>query len=235
MSDQMLFEDHLAELFIRYAELAPVVVDRSIGERAIASRRRTRAISLRLPAVQRPVYIWAAIAMLLLAALLAAFAASRLLPRPPQLPGRFTETGPSQIAFIDAAAPLLDGRVLVMGNSKPLNPAGEPGPEMFEFFDPATNSFLPGPTPLEQLQLPTLTALADGRVLLAGGLEQTGSSQTSVAAAEIWDPATGRFERTGSLNASRGWASATLLNDGRVLVAGGEHVEESSSEQLYTG
>ncbi len=40
--------------------------------------------------------------------------------------------------------------------------------------------------------------------------------------ATIFDPATGRCDETGALNVARNAATATTLNDGRVLVVGGE-------------
>jgi hypothetical protein len=63
----------------------------------------------------------------------------------------------------------------------------------------------------------TATALADGRVLIAGGY----SSQATIASADLFDPATGTFTATGPLAVARGYHTATLLLDGRVLIAGG--------------
>jgi YVTN family beta-propeller protein len=64
----------------------------------------------------------------------------------------------------------------------------------------------------------TLTALADGRLLAVGGNPASGGL---TAVAEIYDPRTGMWSLTGSLNVARGDHSTTLLPDGRVLIAGG--------------
>jgi hypothetical protein len=63
------------------------------------------------------------------------------------------------------------------------------------------------------------TLLADGRVLVAGGLDNT---FTPHATAELYDPATRTWATTGSLGTPRAWASGTLLTNGAVLAAGGE-------------
>ncbi len=58
----------------------------------------------------------------------------------------------------------------------------------------------------------TATLLEDGRVLITAGC---------TTAAELYDPTTDRFTRTGDLGSIRASKSATLLRDGRVLFAGG--------------
>jgi Galactose oxidase, central domain len=65
----------------------------------------------------------------------------------------------------------------------------------------------------------TATLLPDGRVLVAGGLYYDASS------AELYDPATGAWSRTGSLSAVRNGPTATLLPNGKVLIAGGGSAE----------
>jgi N-acetylneuraminic acid mutarotase len=72
----------------------------------------------------------------------------------------------------------------------------------------------------------TATRLPDGRVLVTGGLtccKITPDSVSLVATdiAEVYDPETDQFETTGSLAAARSFHTATLLPDGRVLIAGG--------------
>ena len=55
-------------------------------------------------------------------------------------------------------------------------------------------------------------------VLIAGGEDSNGNA---LASAELYDPATGTFTPNGSLNTARILHTATLLNNGMVLIAGG--------------
>jgi hypothetical protein len=62
------------------------------------------------------------------------------------------------------------------------------------------------------------TLLLDGRVLIAGGMRR---NQDFYRSAELYDPATGKFQATGSMNLARVGLAAVLLRSGKVLVVGG--------------
>lgn len=68
----------------------------------------------------------------------------------------------------------------------------------------------------------TATLLADGRVLVVGGNYLTDSSRTIYPAnVELYDPATKVWTPAGTLTNTRIGHTATLLPNGKVLVAGG--------------
>ena len=70
--------------------------------------------------------------------------------------------------------------------------------------------------------LASMTLLADGSVLTAGGLQHNnGSEDGYLANAEIYDPAGRNSTLTACMTEARYSHTATLLADGRVLMAGG--------------
>ena len=85
----------------------------------------------------------------------------------------------------------------------------------------------PGPRPgrwLEERYGHTATLLPDGRVLVAGGVHCPLLMDPKAApslTAELFNPATGTWQATGSMDDARHRHTATLLRNGRVLVAGG--------------
>jgi hypothetical protein len=72
---------------------------------------------------------------------------------------------------------------------------------------------------------PTATLLSSGKVLIAGGECTIGYDWDyeicTTASAEVFDPAAGAFSRTGGMTAARSYHTATLLPNGKVLIAGG--------------
>lgn len=128
--------------------------------------------------------------------------------------GSFTPTGPmGGPRVFHAAAPLPDGRVLVVGGSVD-GASGPGGLATTEIFSPATGNFAPGPSMGVIRNGPVAAPLKDGRVLVAGG-------RGPLSSAQIYDPATNTFSGTGIMQDARESAAAVTLPDGRVLVMGG--------------
>ncbi|HUG47804.1 MAG TPA: kelch repeat-containing protein [Candidatus Limnocylindria bacterium] len=201
-----------------------------------------------VPALPRRTIGLFIIMALLLAALFAIGLGALLQRTPPPsiVHGEFTVTGPltvdagREISVMSSAA-LPDDRILVIGTSL-IRTSGSFGERPWAaIYEPRAGTFAETGAPSIVRSLSTLTALKDGRVLLAGSslhLEMfPDPEQADPASAEIWDPASGRFERTGQMSVGRYGHTATLLRDGRVLVAGGDPVDATegirATAELY--
>jgi N-acetylneuraminic acid mutarotase len=89
-------------------------------------------------------------------------------------------------------------------------------------FDPSHRSWTKSGLMNSARSDPASALLADGRVLVAGGRYIDGAHGVRfLDSAEVWDPASGKWSRTGPLDAARLGASAVTLADGRVLIVGG--------------
>jgi N-acetylneuraminic acid mutarotase len=137
--------------------------------------------------------------------------------------GVWTPTAAIPIARARHTATLLeDGRVLVVGGVV----FGGPSTTDCHLYDPASGTWAATGSLLTARQEHSATLLADGRVLVAGGTTTT-SPGNSVTTAEVYDPVAGTWTyTTGPMNSGHRDHTATLLPDGRVLVAGG--VNEAS-------
>ena len=152
-----------------------------------------------------------------------------LLPASGQTPGTFTPTGyMTSPRAGHTATLLLNGKVLVAGGYSPCigqiacPAAGFQPLASAELYDPHAGTF----AAIGSMALPRYghqaTLLADGTVLITGGLNDTiGSTDGRI---ERYDPSTGTFSVAGGLGALTDddcWSIAMPISDGRVLVARG--------------
>jgi hypothetical protein len=127
-----------------------------------------------------------------------------------QTPARFTPAGDMSTGRSFHAAVLLrDGTVLIVGGSSA------------EIYDPAAATFTAIGNLSTARSAPTATSLDDGRVLIAGGDLFSGAAAPLKSTAELYDPSTRIFTRTGDMVTIHIGSTATLLKNGKVLFAGG--------------
>jgi hypothetical protein len=213
----------------------------SLGQRRplmVRTRELVELPTVRWPAFRATLIALGTIVILLLALGAALFIGSRLLDPPSIVHGGFTQTGPlvadaGREVAVMASAALPDGRVLVIGAEVHERPWAA-------VYEPSTGTFTETGAPSVVRPISTLTVLADGRVLLAGGYltpemyeDPDQAALADPASAEIWDPASGRFERTGQMSVGRYGHTATRLRDGRVLIAGGVTEDIEATAELY--
>jgi N-acetylneuraminic acid mutarotase len=96
------------------------------------------------------------------------------------------------------------------------------------------------PAMSEQRARQTATLLGDGEVLVAGGYDgfgPKGGSNVRLGGAQLLDPASGKWSEAAPMLFAREGQTATLLNDGDVLVMGGSEMPEAKeglkSAELY--
>ena len=99
-----------------------------------------------------------------------------------------------------------------------------------EVYDPSDGTWTQTSSLREERRFHTATLLADGTVLLTGGMTRDFEALQS---AEIYDPSGGAWSLTGSMSEALAAHTATRLPDGRVLVAGGLRARESDFLGLF--
>ncbi|HKV23484.1 MAG TPA: kelch repeat-containing protein [Candidatus Acidoferrum sp.] len=81
----------------------------------------------------------------------------------------------------------------------------------------------------------TATLLPNGKVLIAGGFSGSGGESNPYRSTEFYDPSTGQFEAGPEMTIGRSGHTATLLENGKVLIVGGwtGHYGVRRSAELY--
>jgi Bacterial Ig-like domain (group 2)/Galactose oxidase, central domain/Immunoglobulin I-set domain/Kelch motif len=142
--------------------------------------------------------------------------------------GTWTATGSLGAARAEHTSTLLpNGKVMVSGGYT--YSGNSPWLSGAEIYDPVAGTWSDTGSMSISRRLHTATLLPNGTVLAAGG--ETGvtvGSDIPLASAELYDPSTGVWSVTGSMTVARWGHTATLLPDGRILVAG-----PSDESQLY--
>jgi uncharacterized protein YjdB len=136
--------------------------------------------------------------------------------------GEFTATGSMNTARSGHTATLLNnGMVLIAGGAGPQSNGGV-ATATAELYDPATGTFTPTENMISAHEAHTATLLNNGMVLIAGGNNLAFGIGKVLGNAELYDPITGIFTSTGGMSSAREYHTATLLNNGMVLLAGGD-------------
>lgn len=129
--------------------------------------------------------------------------------------GSFASTGSMAVGRSYHTASLLaDGRVLIFGGG----PAGSPTAEIY---DPKAGTFSAVPGLTGAWVGHTATVLPSGKILIAGGQSDDQNGSLILATAEVYDPVANSFTAAQNMNAPRTGHTATLLQNGKVLIAGG--------------
>jgi hypothetical protein len=134
----------------------------------------------------------------------------------------FAATGSMATARRFHTATLLNtGKVLVAGGED----VDSNSFDTAEIYDPATGTFTQTTHNMTTARAGhTATLLGNGKVLIAGGTAgATGTSgEAALDTAELYDPTTDTFTATSPMTAARVEHTATLLQSGKVLIAGGD-------------
>ncbi|MGB7948946.1 MAG: kelch repeat-containing protein, partial [Candidatus Binatia bacterium] len=148
--------------------------------------------------------------------------------------GQWSGTGNLNTDRAGHTATLLpNGKVLVTGGYNVRGNRTDPLSSA-ELYDPVTGTWSVTGSLAIARSNHTATLLPSGKVLIAGGEVSGVFPSLSLNSAELYDPATGVWSVTASLNVPRRGHTATLLPDRTVLIAGGDNQGALGSAELYT-
>jgi hypothetical protein len=130
----------------------------------------------------------------------------------------FAAVGPMNFPHLaQTGAKMRDGRVMLAASYYgPGNITNES-----EIYDPVSRTFTIADSLFKQRIDIGGQPLLDGTVLVAGGVATGAFGSVFHSSSEVYDPNTGQWSLSGIMGDGRDEFSGVLLNDGRVLVAGG--------------
>ena len=142
--------------------------------------------------------------------------------------GRWTVTGAMITSRTWHTATLLNnGKVLVAGGLYGTNGMANANLTnilaLTELYDPANGTWMTTGSMATNRWCQTATLLPNGKVLIAGGTTSN-AQKDFFASVELYDPTTGTWTNTCTMTAARAFHTATLLPNGKVLLAGGENI-----------
>ncbi|MBI3423366.1 MAG: hypothetical protein HY011_10540 [Acidobacteria bacterium] len=108
--------------------------------------------------------------------------------------------------------------------------------ELYEYARPSWNLTRDASNAVTQLNTARVghsaTLLPNGRVLVAGGYRISNGAVTNLRSAELYDPASGVWTSINAMETERAGHTATLLGNGKVLVAGGYVISGNAAAPL---
>jgi N-acetylneuraminic acid mutarotase len=211
------------------AERSQVPVPQAMASRIL------HAVEVSRPSPRRPrlahLQVAAAVAALLLLGVGIGWMRTTQMTASTQI-GTWSTVSSMAVPRADQTATLLpNGKVLVVGGRGLLSmPSawGQPGSAIAsaELYDPKTRRWSSAGTLSVPRFAHTATLLTNGKVLVVGGNSAVPNASFpdgagALSSAELYDPQTNTWSLAASMGNARAFHTATLLGDGRVLVAGG--------------
>src|SRR5207302_1930455 len=143
--------------------------------------------------------------------------------------GTWTATGSLNCARTNHTATLMSNGTVRIAGGRSIEALASA-----ELYDPATGTWTVTGSVSNGRSADRATLLPDGKVLVAVGDDITCPSPP-IASAELYDPESGTWSFTGSLNTARDLHRATSLTNGMVLVAAGADISgnPTASAELY--
>jgi N-acetylneuraminic acid mutarotase len=151
--------------------------------------------------------------------------------------GTWSNTGSLSLARAYHTAVLLnDGRVMVAGGETTNAQGVLVTTEIVEIYNPASGTWATA-SPCASRSRHAAALLADGRVLIAGGLSGGYPAvPVAIATAQIYNPQTGAWSNAPSMAVPAAALTLTVLTNGRVLATGGYYAAyptTSDNSQVY--